>query len=189
MNTTSPWITNGTRQIYDNPWISVREDAVTQPDGQPGIYGVVHFLNRAIAIVPIDSDGFTWLVGQFRYTLDSYSWEVPEGGVPIDEDLEQGARRELAEEVGVTAAHCQYLGQFHLSNSVSDEQAHVFVAWDLTAGQPQPEGTEQLEQMRLSLDDAVGMADRGEITDILSVVALARAQRWWNQRLASASSS
>ncbi len=179
----NPWRTTATRPVYENAWISVRHDEVVRPDGQPGIYGVVHFRSRAVAVVPIHDDGTTWLVGQYRYTLDRYSWEVPEGGVPFDEDLVDGARRELAEEVGLTATHLEVLGgEVHLSNSVSDEVGHVLVATGLTEGDAAPEGTEQLRQIRLPLDDAVRLADEGRVTDALAIVALHRAAAWWRER-------
>lgn len=179
----SPWIRTATRDVYENPWISVRHDDVLRPDGRPGIYGVVHFRSRAVAIVPVHDDGTTWLVGQYRYTLDRYSWEVPEGGVPFGEDLIEGGRRELAEEVGLQAAHVVVLGGvLHLSNSVTDEEGHVLIATGLTEGVPAPEGTERLRQVRLPLSEAVRLADEGVITDALAIVALHRAAAWWRAR-------
>jgi 8-oxo-dGTP pyrophosphatase MutT (NUDIX family) len=168
------------RVAYENAWISVRHDEVLRPDGEPGIYGVVQFRNRAMAIVPIHDDGSTWLVGQYRYTIDQYSWEVPEGGVPHGENLEVGARRELEEEVGLVADRVFAVGgPLHLSNSVSDEVAHVMIAVGLREGPPRPEGTEQLRQVRLPLARVVELVDEGVITDALSVVAVQRASQWW----------
>lgn len=175
-----PWTTTSSRVVYENPWITVRHDEVVRPDGQPGVYGVVQFRSRAVAVVPIHDDGTTWLVGQHRYTLGRYSWEVPEGGVPVGEDLLIGAQRELQEEVGLTAGRLQMLGGLlHLSNSVTDETGYVVVATDLTEGRAAPEGTEQLRQVRLPLADAVRLADDGVITDTLAIVALSRASAWW----------
>ena len=96
----NPWITHSTRQVYENPWISVSENKVTNPGGGPGIYGVVHFKNRAIGVIPVDEEGNTWLVGQFRYTLGAFEWEIPEGGCPEEEAPADAAKRALREETG-----------------------------------------------------------------------------------------
>jgi 8-oxo-dGTP pyrophosphatase MutT (NUDIX family) len=184
----NPWVQSSTHDVYENPWLRVSHDEVIRPDGKPGIYGVVHYANRAVAIVPIHDDDTTWLVGQYRYTVDCYSWEVPEGGVPFDEDLVEGARRELLEETGVTAEHVEHLGMFHLSNSTTDEVAHVLVAWGLSEGQPDPEGTEQLRQVRMPFTEVMDRVVDGTITDSLSVLALFRVDRWRRERQATAES-
>lgn len=171
----NPWQTLGSRLVYDNPWIRVREDAVVRPDGEPGTYGVVGFKNRAVGVVPLFEDGTTLLVGQFRYTLGRYSWEIPEGGAPLGEALEDAALRELAEETGCTAAALVPLGPLTLSNSVTDEVGAVFLATGLTLGEARPEPTEKLEVRRLPLAEAVAMAVSGEIDDALAVVGLLRA--------------
>jgi 8-oxo-dGTP pyrophosphatase MutT (NUDIX family) len=170
----NPWRTLTTRIVYDNPWITVRHNEVVRPDGHPGIYGVTHFKNRAIGILPIDNEGYTYLVGQYRYTLNSYSWEIPEGGCPVDEDPLLAAQRELREETGLSAGQWQLLGRAHLSNSVTDEEALYYLATDLTQGNAEPEGTEKLKLRRVRLADAVAMALHGEITDALSVLTLLR---------------
>ncbi|RUL85719.1 NUDIX domain-containing protein [Tautonia sociabilis] len=170
----NPWTIRSSRIVYDNPWITVREDQVLRPDGRPGIYGVVHFKNRAIGVLPVEEDGSVWLVGQHRYPLDSYSWEIPEGGGPIDEPPEETARRELLEETGLSADRLELIGTMHLSNSVSDEYGYIFRATGLTRGRSSPEGTERIEVRLVSWDEARAMLDRGEITDSLSVVALLR---------------
>ncbi len=139
----NPWTTLGSRPIYENAWIAVREDRVLRPDGQPGIYGVVHFRHLAIGIVPLTDDGRTILVGQYRYPLDQYSWEIPEGGGAIGVDPLESAKRELREETGLTAERWTYLGEAHLSNSVSDEVRCVFLAEGLTEGVAEPDGTEE----------------------------------------------
>ena len=172
MNRTSPWQTKGSRLIYENPWIRVREDEVVQPDGKPGIYGVVHFKNKAVGILPIDDQGKIHLVGQHRYALDIYSWEIPEGGCPESEDLLDAAKRELVEETGLVASHWQELGRAHLSNSVSDEESIFYLATGLKQGPASPEGTEQLSHKHISFDEALDMVMRGEITDALSVLAI-----------------
>jgi 8-oxo-dGTP pyrophosphatase MutT (NUDIX family) len=170
----NPWRTLKTRVVYDNPWIRVREDDVIRPDGEPGIYGVVHYKNRAIGILPIDDEGYTWLVGQYRYTLDSYSWEIPEGGGAEGEDPLEAAKRELREETGLDARTWRTLARAHLSNSVSDEAAIIFLATDLIPGEAEPEGTEKLELMRVRFDEALRMVIDGEITDSMSVIAILR---------------
>jgi 8-oxo-dGTP pyrophosphatase MutT (NUDIX family) len=173
--TDNPWQTRATRVVYDNPWISVREDTVMRPDGAPGIYGVVHFKHIAVGVLPIEAE-HVYLVGQFRYTLNRYSWEIPEGGCAGDEDPLGAARRELAEETGLSAAHWQQMGTAHLSNSVSDELAVWFLATGLTQGAPCAEGTERLHVRRVPLAEAYRMARTGEMTDAISLLALMQYQ-------------
>lgn len=169
--TKNPWTVISTRNIYDNKWIGVREDSVIQPDGERGIYGVVHFKNTAIGVVAVEDD-FIYLVGQYRYPLDRYSWEIPEGGCPEGEDPLDAARRELEEETGLRANNWRKLGEAHLSNSVSDEFAVWYVATELIQGERRPEGTEQLEVRRVSFEDAFRMVLEGEITDAISQLAI-----------------
>lgn len=168
----NPWKTLATRNVYDNPWISVREDDVVQPDGVNGIYGVVHFKNLAIGILPIDDEGCTYLVGQWRYALDQYSWEIPEGGGPYGEEPLDAAKRELLEETGLTAAKWKLLGKGHLSNSATDEVTYYYLATELTQGTAQPDSIEELECKRVPFDEALQMVLDGEITDGLSVIAI-----------------
>jgi ADP-ribose pyrophosphatase len=181
--TDNPWQTLASKVVYDNLWIRVREDQVVRPDGAPGIYGVVHFKHVAIGVLPVE-DGHVYLVGQYRYTLSRYSWEIPEGGCPADEDPLSAAKRELAEETGLRAVRWQKMGTAHLSNSVSDELAIWFLATELTQGEHEPEGTERLRVRRVSLGDAWQMVLRGEITDAISVMALMQHQLE-RERLAS----
>lgn len=170
----NPWTRRTRRLVYDNPWIRVHHDDVTRPDGAPGIYGVVHFHHRAVGVIAIDGEGRVLLVGQYRYTLGRYSWELPEGGVPDGESLLEGARRELAEETGFAAGEWRELVRLATSNSVTDEEGALFVATGLAAGPPDPEGTEELETRWVPLADAVAMIDRGEITDAMTQVGLLR---------------
>lgn len=169
----NPWKTLSGRVVYDNPWIRVREDQVVRPDGIPGIYGVVQFKNQAVGVLPVDHDGGVWLVGQFRYPPDVYSWEIPEGGCPEHESVEETARRELLEETGLTAGRLERLGGLiHLSNSVSDEAGYLFRASELTEGESDQEGTEKIHARRFTWDEAWAMLQAGKITDSLSVIAL-----------------
>lgn len=169
----NPWTTIESRSVYSNPWISVREDRVIRPDGLPGIYGVVHFKNRAIGVLPVEDDGSIWLVGQFRYPLNHYSWEIPEGGGSQEESAEDAARRELREETGLLADILEPLGaEIHLSNSVSDESGRLFRASRLTRGPSDPEGTERLSVRKFSWTEVLRMLGSGEITDSLSVIAI-----------------
>ena len=169
--TANPWLTASSRRVYDNPWITVREDRVIRPDGEPGIYGVVHYKNIAVGVLAIEED-HVYLVGQYRYPLQSYSWEIPEGGCPEGEEPLRAAQRELREETGLEAARWQMLGEAHLSNSVADEYAVWFVATGLVPGEVRPEGTERLSVRRVPLREALTMALDGEITDALSLLAL-----------------
>ena len=168
----NPWQTRNIEVAYENPWLEVTHREVINPSGNPGIYGVVHFKNIALAIVPIDEEGYTWLVGQYRYTLERYSWEVPEGGGCHEIAPLESAQRELQEETGITAKSWIELGEIHTSNSVTDERGLIFVAKDLSFGEPNPEDTEQLEVRRVHLDEAVEMVMRGEITDGLTMAAI-----------------
>jgi ADP-ribose pyrophosphatase len=182
MTESNPWTTLSSEVAYENAWIRVDHREVIRPDGKLGVYGVVHFRNRASAIVPIAANGDTWLVGQYRYTTNSYSWEVPEGGVPFDEDLIEGSRRELREETGIEAQTMQQLARCFLSNSVSDEEAFVFVATDLIEGAAEPEGTEQLVVKRVPFTEAVAMVESGAISDGFSVIAIYTVERWQRNR-------
>ena len=173
--TKNPWQTLGTRQMYDNSWISVREDSVIRPDGKQGIYGVVHFKNLAIGILALEDD-FIYLVGQYRYPLKQYSWEIVEGGCQEGEEPLEAAKRELEEETGLRAAVWEKMGQAHLSNSVSDELAIWFLATELTQGENKPEGTEQLKIRRVAFSEALEMTLNGGITDSLSMLAIMQYQ-------------
>lgn len=167
-----PWLRHARRVAYQNAWISVYHDEVTRPDGQPGIYGVVHFANVAVGVVAIDEQDRVALVGQHRYPFDEVSWEIPEGGSPRAEDPLEGARRELLEETGLTAHAWREIGRYQLSNSVSDEAAVVYLATELEQGEAQPEGSEELAFRWSPFDEVMAMVESGEIGDALSVLPL-----------------
>jgi 8-oxo-dGTP pyrophosphatase MutT (NUDIX family) len=169
-----PWLRHARRTEYENAWITVWHDDVTRPDGGDGVYGVVHFANLAAGVVALDEHDRVCLVGQHRYTLDEWSWEIPEGGVPPGEAPLDGIRRELLEETGVDAAEWVELARVHLSNSISDEAGVLYLATHLTHGDAAPEPTEQLEVRWLPFDDALAMTFDGRITDALSIIGLQR---------------
>ena len=171
------WKKLSSKTIYDNPWITVFEDQVINPGGGRSDYGVVHFKNTAVAIVPLDGEGNTWLVGQERYTLGQFSWELPMGGAPADEEPIAAARRELKEEAGLTAKRWSQILRLHTSNSITDEEGIVFVAEDLHEGEPAFDETEDLRIRKLPLSEALAMIERGEIQDAKSIVGILRWDR------------
>jgi 8-oxo-dGTP pyrophosphatase MutT (NUDIX family) len=175
-NEENPWQTRTVTQVYDNPWIRLTHREVINPAGKDGIYGVVHFKNLAIGVVPLDKEQHTWLVGQYRYTLGRYSWEIPEGGCPVGTDPLETAKRELIEETGIRAGRWSRLLDIDISNSVTDETGIVFLARELSFGEANPEDTEKLEVRRIPFRQAVDMVLSGEITDSLSMVAILRVQ-------------
>jgi len=168
------WKKYSSRTVYENDWMSVREDHVRNPGGGENQYGYVHFKNIAVAILPLDDDDHTWLVGQSRFTLGEYSWELPMGGAPRDENPVVAAKRELAEETGLRANSWRELMRLHTSNSITDEQAIVFIASDLSPGDTALEESEDISTRRLHIDAAIEMVTKGEITDAISVAALLR---------------
>ena len=176
----NPWITRRRELRYANRWIEVHHDEVTDPSGKPGIYGVVHFRSLAVGVVPVDAEGHTWLVGQWRYPHRHWSWEIPEGGGPLDVDPVETAQRELAEETGLTAGHyLPLLTEVELSNSVTDERAFAYLAWDLTPGPTQWDSTERLSLHRLPLRTAIAQACDGTIRDAISILALLKVDALW----------
>jgi 8-oxo-dGTP pyrophosphatase MutT (NUDIX family) len=178
----NPWTTLSSESKYRNNWIEVVEHNVLTPAGSPGIYGTVHFQHLAIGVVPVDSQGFTWLVGQYRYPLNAYSWEIPEGGGALSVPPIETAKRELKEETGLEADSWEQILEMHLSNSVSDEKAIVFLATGLRQGQSNPEETEVLSLRRVSLEEAYEMVNKGEITDAISVAAILKTRLLLDRR-------
>ncbi|MEO1256281.1 MAG: NUDIX hydrolase [Bacteroidota bacterium] len=173
----NPWTTHSSKEIYENPWIKLTEYDVTNPGGGKGIYGKVHYKNWAIGIIPLDEYRNTWLVGQYRYTLDEYSWEIPMGGGPIYIPMIESAKRELKEETGLIANKLTEICKIHTSNSVTDETGYVYLAQELTQGETEFEETEDLQIRKLPFEEALAMCDRGEITDSISIGAIYRLAR------------
>jgi 8-oxo-dGTP pyrophosphatase MutT (NUDIX family) len=173
----NPWKTLSEKEVYSNPWIKISHHEVINPSGGKGIYGVVSFRNKAIGVVPVDDEMHTYLVGQFRYTLNEYSWEIPEGGGPEGEEPAITAVRELREETGLQASSIELLGKIHTSNSVTDEVGYIFLAKDLQQLEASPEETEDITVRRIPLAQAVQMVESGEITDSLSMTGILLAAR------------
>lgn len=179
----NPWKTVSSRVVYENPWIKVREDQVLRPDGQPGIYGVVD-TRVATGVVALTPAREVYLVGQWRYPFDAYSWEIVEGGADEGEDPDHAIRRELQEEAGLVAASWRPLGgEVWLSNCFSSEVARLYVAEDLSEVPAAPDGTEELAVMKVPLAEAVRRVTSGEIKDAMSVIALMRAWAWVQEGL------
>lgn len=168
----NPWTILSEKKIYDNPWIGLTEFDVLNPSGGKGIYGKVHFKNHAIGIIPLDDEMNTYLVGQYRFALDKYSWEIPEGGGPLGVDLLDSAQRELKEETGLVAEEWTKIADFHLSNSVTDEFGCVFMARKLKQEEAMPEETEQLVVKKVPFDEAYQMVQDGIITDSVAITAI-----------------
>jgi len=170
-----PWRRLSRRVAYDNPWLQLLHDEVVRPDGSRGIYGVVHFRTQAVGVVAVGDDGRLLLVGQHRYTLDEYSWEIPEGGVDEGESPLEGARRELREETGHVAAGWRQLCRITVSNSVTDERGVIFLATGLRrAGEAEPEESEDLALAWVSLADVLARIDAGEIHDVITIAGVLR---------------
>jgi 8-oxo-dGDP phosphatase len=174
MTMQNPWTILDSREVYDNRWMRVTEFSVIHPNGGRGIYGKVHFKNRALGIVAMDEEWNIYIVGQYRFTLDRYSWEIPEGGGAVDEEPLAAAQRELKEETGLVAAHWKKMFDFHLSNSITDECGEVYLATGLEQRTPAPEDTEKLTVRKVPLEEAYRMVEMGEITDSMSVAAIFR---------------
>jgi len=177
-DTKNQWTTLSGQEKYDNPWINVTEYQVINPGGKPGIYGKVHFKNKAIGIVALDEEGNTWLVGQWRYPLNEWSWEIPEGGGPDGSEVLISAQRELKEETGLTAKKWTMIQRTHLSNSVSDEEGFIFLAEELTQGENELEDSEaDMKVWKLPFSEALQMVLDGKITDSLTVMGLLRVSK------------
>ena len=174
MSEKNPWKKISSQTVYDNAWITVKDQKVITPGGSEGIYGKVSFKNKAVGVVPLDEKGNTWIVGQHRYTLDEYSWEIPEGGCPEGEEILDAAKRELKEETGLVAEEWECVMRLHTSNSVTDEEAFIFTAKKLKQEEAQPDDTEDLIVKKLPFKEVLEMVKRSEITDAMSVAGILR---------------
>jgi ADP-ribose pyrophosphatase len=172
----NPWKITSEKTIYDNPWINLTEYQVINPSGNPGIYGKIGFKNIAIGVLPLDDDMNTYLVGQYRFALGQYSWEMPEGGGPIGTDPLESAKRELLEETGLKAQKWIEIQRLHLSNSVSDELSILYLARDLQQFEAEPEDTEQLIVHKVPFAEVYRMVCNGTITDAMTVAAILKVQ-------------
>lgn len=177
MQQRGPWKTLSAEERYSTPWISVSHHEIIDPSGRPGIYGVVHFKNLAVGIIPLDADGNTWIVGQHRYPIDAYSWEIIEGGGARDRPPLESAQRELREEAGIVAEHWTEVLQMDLSNSASDEVAIIYVAQGLSFHAPEPDHNEELALRKLPFAAVVEMVLRGELRDSLTVAGVLKVDR------------
>jgi 8-oxo-dGTP pyrophosphatase MutT (NUDIX family) len=177
ITTENNWKTLTTDTVYENAWLELSHREVITPGGNNGIYGLVKFKNQAIGVIPIDHDQNIYLVGQFRYAIDEYSWEIPEGGGLLGTDVLEAAKRELKEETGLIANKWTKMARIHTSNSATNEEGFLYIAEDLTQMEAEPEDTEELQVKKVSLKDAVEMVMRSEITDSLSVCAILMAAR------------
>ena len=175
------WIKQSSKDIYDNPWFSVLEDKVINPGGGISHYGRINFKNIAIGIIPLDENNNTWLVGQYRYVPDCYSWEIPMGGGAMFIDPLDSAKRELKEETGLTATHWEELMHCHTSNSVTDERGIIYIAKGLTEGETEFEETEDLQLIKLPAEEAIEQVLNGEITDAISAAGLLKLSFYLNR--------
>jgi 8-oxo-dGTP pyrophosphatase MutT (NUDIX family) len=168
----NPWKINSSKDLYENPWISLTEYKVEDPSGNPGLYTTIKFRNRAVGILPLDKNLNTWIVGQYRFPLNKYSWEIPEGGVLDSEELEKGALRELSEETGINASKLRLISEFNTSNSVTSEEAYIYLAEDLEEGDAHPDPDEQLVVKKIPFSELYQMVLNGEISDSLTIIAV-----------------
>jgi 8-oxo-dGTP pyrophosphatase MutT (NUDIX family) len=168
----NPWTILSQKEVYDNPWINVTEFDVINPNGGKGIYGKVHFKGIAVGILVLDENNNTYLVGQYRFPINEYSWEIPEGGGDPKIPAVESAQRELLEETGLVAKEWTELLRMHLSNSITDELAIIFMARDLEQNIPIPEETEELKIKKMPFEEAYQLVKNGRITDSMSVAAI-----------------
>lgn len=171
----NPWKTLKSEQVYESGWIKVVKHDCLSPADKPAIYSVVNFKNLAIGILPLDDENNTWLVGQWRYPINEYSWEIPEGGGPLDIDPLESAKRELKEETGIIARDFTEIMRLHLSNSATDELAIVYIAKGLSFENSEPEESEILQIKKVHINEAFDMVNKGQITDAISVAAIMKA--------------
>lgn len=176
MSDKNPWKTLNISEVYDNPWINVKQHDVITPSNTDGIYGIVHFKNYAIGVIPIDKDGNTYIVGQYRYPLKKYSWEIIEGGGKLLDDPIESAKRELLEEAGIVAEKFTKILEMDLSNSATDEHAIIYIAQNLSFFDSEPEETEQLEVKKIPFEELYHKVYMGDFQDSLTVGGVLKAK-------------
>lgn len=168
----NPWITNSSEMVYESSWIKVTKHDVLNPAGNPATYSTVHFKGLAIGVLALDNELNTWLVGQWRYPVNEYSWEIPEGGGALDVEPVESAKRELKEETGIVAKNYKEIMRLHLSNSATDELAIVYVATGLSFENSEPEESEVLQLKKIPFNEAFNWVMEGKITDAITVAAI-----------------
>ena len=171
----TPWRDHGGRTVFDNPWMTVTEHAATAPTGEPATYGKIHFKNLALAVLPLHEDGTVTLVGQHRFAMMDYAWEIPEGGGPLDVDPLESIRRELREEAGLEAADWREILRFQISNSLTDERGIGWLAMGFTPAEQDPDDTEAIALARVPFREALDAVVNGWIEDGMSMAMLLRA--------------
>ncbi len=176
MRERGPWRTKSEELKYETNWISIHHHEVIDLSGKDGIYGVIHFKNIAVGMLPIDEHGYTWIVGQYRYPIEAYSWEIPEGGGKRDADPIVSARRELKEETGIVAKKWTKILEMDLSNSASNERAIVYLAQDLQFEEAEPESTEDLQVKKLHFHELLEMVLKGEVRDAITVATVLKVE-------------
>jgi ADP-ribose pyrophosphatase len=176
MKERGPWKIKSEELKYQTNWIAVSHHEVIDPKGNEGIYGVIHFKNIAVGMLPLDEQGNTWIVGQYRYPIGHYSWEIPEGGGRRDVPTLESAKRELKEETGIEAAQWTKILEMDLSNSASDEQAVVYLAQELSFGQSEPESTEDLQVRKMHFSELLDMVLKGEVRDAITVATVLKVE-------------
>lgn len=172
-----PFTVRAVSHPYATPWLSIEHRDVVRPDGADGVYGIVRFAQSAVGVLALSERGEVTLVGQWRVPLGRYSWELPEGGCPHDEDPLAAAQRELAEETGLRAASWMQILSCDVSNCVTDETASIFLAWNLRPGEAAPDGTEVLERRVVHFTTLLDGIERGAIRDGLTIAAVLRAHQ------------
>lgn len=178
MTTKNPWKTIRSTRVYSNSWMSVREDDVIRPDGREGIYGVVE-TRAASGVVVLTPERDVYLVGQYRYPTEMYSWEIVQGGADEGEDPLTACKRELREETGLIAQQWNQLGgEVHLSNCISSERGYLYIAEDLSETEASPEGTEVLQVKTVTFEEALDMVESGAIADAMSIIGIYQAEKW-----------
>lgn len=168
----NPWNLLNKKDVYESPWISVSHHDILNPVGNPGTYSVVHFKNFAIGVLPLDENFNTWIVGQFRYPFNMFTWEIPEGGGPLNIDPRESAKRELEEECGIIANKFTFIQHMQLSNSATDEVAYLYVAQNLSFTKSSPDDNEELHVKKIHFNELYEMVLNGKVTDSLTVAAV-----------------